>query len=209
MALMTGFAARASVLEPTATLPPPNGTYSLPLVCITAVCLVNANVSGFNTTSDALISGNEVVGTTAVFSAEVFQNAGGSPGADLGPLSINGTMNFIYFGRTFSVPLGTFNAQITDFDFAGIFNTHPFEVKQNPGSASTGMTTISGTPGAFTVESFFDVFAELSLNGGPFDPGPQRVATLTGAPEPGSAGLALVGLLGLVGIGSRALRRTR
>jgi len=94
IALAAGLtAARADLLQPTATLPPPAGLYGLPLVCITPVCLENANVSGFQDTLDLLSGGNELVSTTAIFAAEIFQNSGGSPGADLGPLSIAGTMN--------------------------------------------------------------------------------------------------------------------
>ncbi len=213
IALTAGLiAARADLLQPTATLPPPAGLYGLPLVCITPVCLENASVSGFQNTSDVVSAGNELVSSTAIFAAEVFQNSGGSPGADLGPLSIAGTMEFTYFGRTLSTPLGTFNAQITDFDFAGMFNGHAFEFKQNPSMASTGQTTINQVPasGMYQISSFFDVFAELSLDNGAFVPGPERQTTVTAAaPEPGSAGLAVLGLLGLVRIASRRRSRIR
>ncbi len=196
---------RADILQPTATLPPPTGIYSLPLVCITPVCIENANVSNFHNTSDVVSAGNELVSATAIFAAEIFQNIGGSPGADLGPVSIGGTMDFTYFGRTLATPLGTFNAQITDFDFLGTFNGHAFEFKQNPGQASTGQTTVNQVPGTglYQISSFFDVFAELSLDSGPFVPGPMRPSELTGAPEPGTAGLAVFGLLGLVGTAYR------
>jgi hypothetical protein len=208
IALTAGLtAARADLLEPTATLPPPNVLYGLPLICITPVCLENTSVSGFQDTSDMVVTGNEVVTANATFAAEIFQNSGGSPGADLGPISITGTMSFIYFGRTLATPLGTFNAQITDFDFNGMFNGHPFEFKQNPGMASTGQTTVNQVPGSglYQISSFFDVFTELSLDGGAFVPGPERDSTATSAlPEPGSAGLAALGLLGLAKI---ALRR--
>jgi hypothetical protein len=203
-------AARADLLQPTATLPPPAGVYDLPLVCITPVCLENASVSGFQDTLDILSAGNELVSTTAVFAADIFQNSGGSPGAFLGPLSIAGTMDFTYFGRSLATPLGTFNAQITNFDFTGMFNGHPFEIKQNPSQATTGQTTINQVAGTglYQVSSFFDVFAELSLDSGPFVPGPMRSSTLTTAlPEPGTAALAILGLLGLIGTASR--RRAR
>src|SRR5258708_24421496 len=120
-------------------------------------------------------------------------------------------MNFTYFGRTLSTPLGTFNAQVTDFDFLGMFNGHPFEIRQNPSMATTGQTTINQVPGGmYQISSFFDVFAELSLDNGSFVPGPERVSTLTAAaPEPGSAGLALLGLLGLVRLASRCRCRIR
>jgi len=200
-------AAHADLLEPTATLPPPDALYGLPLVCITPVCLENASVSGFHNTSDNVVSGNQVLTATATFSAEVFQNNSGSPGADLGPLSIIGNMSFIYIGRTLATPVGTFTAQITDFDFAGMFNGHPFEFKQNPSMASQGQTTVNQAPGGFQINSFFDVFAELSLDSGPFVPGPGRETTaISAAPEPGSAGLMVFGLLGLVRIASRRRR---
>lgn len=199
--------ALADLIEPTATLPPPNGIYGLPLVCITPVCLLNANVSGFQTTSDVLSAGNELVSTNAVFATDIFQNIGGAPGAFLGPLSIPGTMDFTFFGRSLSTPLGTFNAQITAFDFSGMFNGHSFEIMQNPSQASTGLTTINQVPGGYQVNSFFDVFAELSLDGGPFVPGPERHSVLTATPEPDGWVFAVLGLLGFVGIASRRRRR--
>ena len=200
---------RASILQPTARLPPPTGVYDLPLVCITPVCLVNANVAGFETTSDILSAGNELVSTTAVFSALVFQNSGGSPGAALGSLSVSGVVDFTFFGRSLSTPLGTFNSQITDFNFTGTFNSRAFEVRQNPLMASTGVTTINQVSpgGLYQVDSFFDVFAELSLDEGPFVPGPPRDLDLsTAIPEPASG--VLMGL-GFAGILAMARRRRR
>lgn len=189
----------ASLLQPDATLPPPSGVYTLPTVCITPVCLVNANVAGFHTTSDVLLAGNELVSATAVFSALVFQNNGGTPGAALGSVSTGGTIDFTYFGRSLSTPLGTFDAEITAFDFAGTFNGHTFEFRKNPLLQSTGMTTINQVSpnGPYKVDSFFDVFAELSLDNGPFVPGPLREIVLTGVPEPGTGVVVLLGLLGV------------
>ena len=130
--------AHASIIQPTATLPPPSGVYPMPLVCLPVACLQNALVSGFINTTDIVSGGNELVTTQATLTADVFQNNSGSPGAALGSLSTVGTMNITYFGRTLSVPLGTFNAQITAFDFTGTFNGHPFEVKQNPSPGDYG-----------------------------------------------------------------------
>ena len=198
--------AQAGVLEPTATLPPPTGGYTLATTCITQVCLENISISGFQDTSDVLSGGNELVNTSAVFFAAVFQNSGGSPGTFLGDVSIAGTADFTFFGRSLSIPLGTFNAQLTSFNFLGTFNGHAFEVMQNPSDASTGQTTINEvSPGQYMVTSFFDIFAELSLDGGPFTAGPERIADLTGVPEPGSTGLAGLGLL--LGLAGLTLRR--
>ena len=214
LALTVGMTvAHASIIEPTALLPPPAGIYPLPLVCITPVCLANVSIFGFQIVSDVLAGGNELVATNAVFAAAVYQNNGGSPGAFVGVVSIPGTVDFTYFGRSIAVPLGLFNAQITDFDFAGTFNTHPFEVRQNPLLPSVGQTSITalgqGGLSPYLVDSFFDVFAELSLNNGPFVPGPVRHSDLIATPEPGSIGLAVFGLLGFAGWASRRRLRIR
>lgn len=200
--------AHASIVEPTATLPPPTGGYTLPTTCLTQVCLENISISGFQDTSDTLSGGNELVDTTAVFFAAVYKNSGGSPGTFLGDVSITGTADFTFFGRSLTIPLGTFNAQLTSFDFLGTFNGNPFDVMQNPSDASTGQTTIvQVSPGQYMVTSFFDIFAELSLDGGPFVPGPERTSDLSGLPEPGSTGLAGLGLL--LGLAGLTLRRRR
>jgi hypothetical protein len=66
----------------------------------------------------------------------------------------------------------------------------------NPSQPSSGVTTIQQlSSDSWQVSSFFDVFAELSLDGGPFVPGPMRTASLT--PEPANyipigAGLAII-----------------
>ena len=199
--------AHAGIMEPTAALPPPDGIYTLPTTCITPVCLENISVSGFQITSDMLTGGNEEVDTNAVFVADVFLNSGGSPGAFQGPLSIPGTADFTYFGRSLTTPLGTFTAQITSFDFAGTFEGHAFEVTLNTADTSTGQTTINELGvGQYQINSFFDIFAEVSLNGGPFVPGQEQTLDLTGLPEPGSAGLAGFGLL-LLGLVGLTLRR--
>lgn len=209
LALVALTVGRAELIEPTATLPPSNGLYSLPVICITTVCVVSGTASGFHNTSDVLSGGNELVSTDAIFSAIIDKNDSGVPGATLGSFSTSGTMDITYFGRSITNPLGTFDAQITGFDFAGTFNTHPFEVEQNPTTASTGQTTILPDfpfGPSYQVSSFFDVFAEVSLNGGPFVAGPMRVATLSAAPEPRYGALAAVLLAALAGTASRRRR---
>ena len=172
--------------------------------------MANISISGFQNTSDVVVSGNELVSANAVMDADLFQNNGGTAGALLGSISFIGTIDFTFFGRTLANPLGTFNAQITDFDFQGTFNGHTVEGKQNPTMASTGQVTVDalvGSGGSFEISSFFDVFAELSIDGGPFIPGPPRHTDLTAAPEPGT-GFAVF-LLGLAGLAPRWRRRSR
>lgn len=203
-----GQIARADIVEPIPELPPTAGGYTLPTLCVNIVCLENATISDFHITSSSISGGNELVDTTALLTANVFANVSGIPGAFLGMLSTTGTANFTdftFFGRTSSGELGTFNAQIDDFNFAGTFLMNTFDVKQNPTMASTGSATLSKlASGLYDVSSSFDIYAELSVNGGPFAPGPERTASL-GTPEPSSWAL----LITVVGLFAWKMRRTR
>jgi hypothetical protein len=203
-----GQIARADIVEPTPQLPPSAGGYILPTICVNIVCLENATISNFDITSTSRSGNNELVNTSALFTALVFANVMGTPGAFLGTLSTMGALDFTdftFFNRTGTEELGRFNAQVTNFNFAGTFNTHPFDVMQNPSMASTGMATISLLPGGlYDVSSYFDIYAELSINGSLYVPGPERVATL-GTPEPASWAL----LITVFGLFAWKMRRTR
>jgi len=75
----------------------------------------------------------------------------------------------------------------------------------NLNKTSMGPTTVLAPPGTHcVVSSFFDGFAEISIDGGPFMPGLPRTLTLT-TPEPSSASLLVLALAGLAG----ELRRRR
>jgi hypothetical protein len=203
-----GQIARADIVEPTAQLPPSTGGYILPTLCVNIVCLENATISNFDITSISRSGNNELVDTTALFTAQVFANVSGTPGAFLGMLSTTGAADFTdftFFGRTSTEELGTFSAQIDNFNFAGTFNGHPFDVIQNPIMASTGVATVSQlTSGLYDVSSYFDIYGELSINGSAYVPGPEREATL-GTPEPSSWAL----LITVVGLFAWMVRRTR
>ncbi len=191
--------ARADIFQPTAVLPPTSGQYVLPLICLPLGCIQSASISNFLVTSAVISGGNELVSTTATLAGSIFTNNGGSPGTLLGPLSVTGTVDFVYFGRTSLTGLGTFTAEISDFDFMGTFGGQQFAAMQNPNQASTGITSITQPVenGLYDVSSFFNIFAEVSLNNGPFVPGPGRLTTLEATPDPSPALLLFTCLAGL------------
>jgi len=82
-------------------------------------------------------------------------------------------------------------------------------IRESPTLASTGHTTLTAVSGGYTVDSFFDVFTEISLDGGnswiPDSLGPVHV--LYECPEPGTTSIGLLGL-GLAGL-LRMHRRSR
>src|SRR5947199_9067322 len=68
----------ASIVQTTATLPPPTGMYTLSPTCLIVACVGDIRVSGFQNTSDQIIGGNEVVSSNAGLDANVFQNVAGN-----------------------------------------------------------------------------------------------------------------------------------
>jgi hypothetical protein len=145
-------------------------------------------VSVFNILTHTVENVNELVEVSATYSADIFTDIAGMPGVFLGHLTLLGTADFTYFGRIPSEnPLGTFATELTDFSFQGTLNNNTFEVKKDPGKASTGSTTILQVgfePPTYEVSGSLEIFALYSFNSSPFMTAPPRTADLVPAPVP-------------------------
>jgi len=187
-------------LLPSPALPPVNSVYVLDDTCISAVCLKDITLSDFNVTSSLISGGNELTSSTVDLKANAYQNVGGMPGVFIGPVVLSGDIDITFFSRdTLSEP-GDFSAQITSLDlsgsFSGLTGQHTAEAMLNPSNPSTGETSVEPADGhGFQITSFFDVFAELSIDNGPFIPGPERTAHLSETPEPAYFGLVGAALI--------------
>jgi hypothetical protein len=202
--------AEAGVEVPFPTLPPQDGAYVTPSevhACFAAYgyCLVRGSHFGFDLPEVIFPPEGQHERFRSTFSAQIFTDIGGSPGVPVGPLSLTGPVEVTIFGRTFPTELGTFATEMTALDLSGDFAGHSVAIRGDPDQRSMGQTSLTDIGGGlFRIDSFFDVFAQLSIDGGPFvgpDSGlPTRVDLV---PEPGSLGLLGAGLVLL------ALRRKR
>jgi hypothetical protein len=207
--LLTVSTARAELIETTPTLPPPSGIYGVhSTTCLLAGCIVESDIGNLVITSSQIVGGDQLVIANGTLDAAVFQNNSGVPGAPIGSLTLSGTLSITYVGRAAPDLLGSFPAMLTSLDFMGVFNSHILISQLTPGKTSSGLTTITQVPGQnlFLVDSFFDVNAGLTLDGGPFMPQPERHVVLEGTvPEPETIGLILP-LLAIIAAVARASR---
>lgn len=95
---------------------------------------------------------------------------------------------------------GDYSTEMTALNLSAPTPFGTLMIRENPMLHSTGHTTFTPVTGGYTVDSFFDVFTELSLDGGvtwiPDDNGPVHVGYV--CPEPASTVLLGIGLAGLV-----------
>lgn len=189
--------ARAGVLQPTPSLPPAVGSYTTGTVCVAlgpGVCVVGLSLGNFSGTTSTFGALGQAIDSSVTMTGNIYTNSGGVPGSFLGHLVLGGAIGILYSGRTSDTELGNFTSTLTELDLTGTFNGHTVEVMLAT-TPTSGPTTVAPSGGGFVVDSFFDVFTELSIDGGPFVAGPMRTFVLT--PEPGSASLLALGLLGV------------
>ena len=87
-------------------------------------------------------------------------------GLGVGPITLVGIVEVITFDRLLS-PTGTFNAEIVNMSLSGNTPLGPVLMRESPILPSPGITDITDLGGGlYHIDSFFDVFTELSLDGG-------------------------------------------
>jgi hypothetical protein len=98
------------------------------------------------------------------------------------------------------------NTEMLQLDISGGGLPSGMRIRESPTLASLGKTTIlADTPsGPYHIDSFFDVFTELSLDGGQtWTPSDSAMHISGNTPEPSSVMLALFGALALSPFGAR------
>jgi len=79
---------------------------------------------------------------------------------------------------------GRWDTEILSMSLSGDFGGVSIEIRESPARQSPGETRVDDLGGGlYEIDSFFDVFTELSVNGGPFMPQTNE-ATRMDLPEP-------------------------
>jgi hypothetical protein len=164
-------------------------------------CFQNVNVSvvaglGETQTFDAVLTG-------------VFDSVSGTQ-----PVTLIGPIAMVAYDK-FSAT-GSWQVEIVSMSLSGDVGGVPIELRESPVENSFGQTTVTDLGGGvYEIDSFFDIFTELSVAGGPFQPsisGPGRLE-LVAIPAPPSVPamgpLAVSALMmSLIGVGLRVRHRS-
>ena len=131
---------------------------------------------------------------------EVIIDLGGGPMGPL-PVDLMGPVATMVFGKTGNTT-GTFETEMLSMSLSGMTPFGEVMIRESPTLPSLGVTSVSDIGGGmYHIDSFFDVFTELSIDGGQSWIPSQGATHVDLCPEPTSValvGLALVGIVGLV-----------
>ena len=181
-------AATASIITTDPSLPPTSGDYTESGPVIFNAGAFSIVFSGLahslqaGTVSSSASGGNEFETFQSTLTGEASVNGGTSA-----PFQLTGPVQTEVFGRVGDA-LGTFNTQMLQLDLTGNVGGQPVMIRVDPITPTLGQTSISDAGGGmFQINSFFDVFTYLSIDGGntwiPQVNGP-TVVTLQAVPEP-------------------------
>ncbi|MCX6344459.1 MAG: GEVED domain-containing protein, partial [Armatimonadetes bacterium] len=170
LAALMFFTMTAVMAFPTDWLPPPSGVYtgtntvSYLIGAGTTISLRNFTLSGFTGSVPPPPLGGILTHSFGANANMEFSLDGGltwSPASATGPgwIQTNHYMDI--------APTRYFQEEMLDLSLNGSGVFGPFMMRESPTKQSLGHTTILTEPGGtFQIDSFFDVFTELSLDGG-------------------------------------------
>jgi hypothetical protein len=206
--LTLGTAGRAAVITNSTTLPPlgvafgiggggncfpATGLCAVPgVLTFTSIASSSFNSMGQDIVANATLTGNVTTQSMVV------------------PVVLTGTVEEEVLERTTSTQTGSWSTQVLSFDFGGPVPSGTLDLGLDTSHTSAGGASVAAVPGQnglFSVDSFFDVFVELTFQGLPGSPplnttrGPFVVSL---APEPATLVLLAGPILGLA-----VLRRSR
>ena len=215
-----GGPAQASVVTPTASLPligipylSPGagaGCFTVATACVNPGPFIQTSV-----VSDIFSGGNQEIIANVTYEATLTP-----PGLTniIGSVLLTGTVDETVLSRTSDTETGSFTVDLTALTLSGplslpgepLLDGKTLTVgldTSNPLNTSSGKTTIAADGGMFRIDSFFDVFADISLDLSP-SPSPSTSVgpiLLVAVPEPSTWAMMLLGFAGLGYAGFRRL----
>jgi hypothetical protein len=214
--------AEASVIRPTASLPlidvpyiSPTGAgcFTLASVCVTPGAFVETSATSvFVPANGLLLPAVQDIVATATYDATLTPLVGNTV---IGSVAFTGTVDETVLDRTSDSETGSFTTDITGLKLSG-----PLSLPSNPSldgltivatldtmHKSSGTTRITADGSVFKIDSFFDVFIDVSLPSAGLSKfvGP---IPLVAVPEPSTWAMMLAGFAGLGYAGYRTSRRT-
>lgn len=199
--------AQASVFTPTASLPligipyvspPPGaGCFTIASACVNPGPFILTDVVSYMYTG-----GNQEIVADVEYDATLTAPMGTTI---IGSVDLTGTVEMKVLGRASNTETGSFTVDITELSLSGPLSLSgsPLDgrtlmVGLDASETSSGTTTIVDEGAAFKIDSFFDVFADITLDLPTTSPsisvGP---IFLVAVPEPSTWALALLGFAGL------------
>jgi hypothetical protein len=122
--------------------------------------VTNAVLSGFTPCTAPPVSGMATINFTGILTGDL--SMGGPPAHFQAPVS--GSMKVTFNNLTGSTR--TFDTEMLQLDISGGNLPAGVQLRESPTLMSTGQTKITTVTGGFHIDSFFDVFTELSTNSG-------------------------------------------
>ena len=155
-------------------------------------CIENAQLEATSPDTESWVVAYENDTYTGVLTGDFYQD-----GTLSGSVSLSGTIDSHLDGRSDGSDYGTFNSSMPGLDLSGTIGSYSGELKLDPSQVPPITPTEIDAPvgGVFSITSFFDVFTELSLDGGTtFTPATgQTTLNLVQSPEPGTLMMGLTG----------------
>jgi hypothetical protein len=121
------------------------------------------------------------------------------------PVILTGPVTTVARGKG-GATTGSWDTEMVSMSLSGDVGGVSIEIRESPGLPSPGRVRVLdiGT-GDYQIDSFFDVFVELSVDGGPFQPQTNEAGriSLWFLPEPGSLLMLIAGVPFLCGLARR------
>ncbi|MGA9848006.1 MAG: PEP-CTERM sorting domain-containing protein [Roseiarcus sp.] len=211
---LTG-SAQATLVESSPTFPPIPLSFASPsggrCFDIAAVCVTPGLLTLTSAVSNFLPAVQDIT-ADATYTGSLTPLPPGT--GSLGSFTLTGTVEMEVLGRTSATDTGSWTTELTGMSLSGpllSFGTLSATLDPDPSNSSTGTTSITpldpNKSGPFVINSFFDIFVDLTLDDRP--PGLPPLNTTIGpirvvaVPEPSTWAMLLTGFAGLAFAGWR------